>query len=293
VRGWLTRRGSTPRPPRPSTPRPAPGRSRRRRRRRGRAGRPARAPGRSSATALWRGGRRRSSTSPRSQFCAPSAGASSWAGRRPRRACWAGRTCCRENKNTPTDWKTGSNSTGSLFTVVDTTNLARPLIPAPAAVRNGATGALRRSALVLVSSLVAAAPAVAADACPAILNHRFQSLQDQKPQSLCQWQGKVVLVVNTASHCGFTSQYDGLEKLYAGLKDQGDWSLSDFRPMTSAIRNPAATSEIAEFCRLTYGVKFPMFAKTTVSRQASQPASTRKLAKATGTEPRSGIFTST
>jgi glutathione peroxidase len=185
--------------------------------------------------------------------------------------------------NEPTDWKTGSNRTGSLFTVLDTTNVARPLIPAPAAVRDGTTGALRQSALVLALSLVAAAPAIAAEACPAILNHRFQSLQDQKPQSLCQWQGKVVLVVNTASHCGFTSQYDGLEKLYARLKDRG-LVVVGFPSNDFGGQEPGSDREIAEFCRLTYGVKFPMFAKTTVVGKHTSPLYAQ-LAKATGTEP--------
>ena len=61
-----------------------------------------------------------------------------------------------------------------------------------------------------VASLLAMgmlAPAAAAE-CPSLLNHSFAGLQDGKPQSLCQYQGKVVLVVNTASFCGFTSQYE-------------------------------------------------------------------------------------
>jgi hypothetical protein len=58
-------------------------------------------------------------------------------------------------------------------------------------------------------------------ACPAILNHTVDRLQDEKPQSLCQYAGKVVLVVNTASFCGFTSQYKGLEALNTQYKDQG------------------------------------------------------------------------
>ncbi len=64
-------------------------------------------------------------------------------------------------------------------------------------------------------------PLAAASQCPALLNHTFPGLQDGKPQSLCQYQGKAILVVNTASFCGFTSQYEGLEKLYARLKDKG------------------------------------------------------------------------
>src|SRR5687768_14914928 len=56
-------------------------------------------------------------------------------------------------------------------------------------------------------------------ACPPLLRHTFPRLQDEKPQSLCQYRGKVLLVVNTASFCGFTPQYEGLEKLHARYKD--------------------------------------------------------------------------
>ena len=69
--------------------------------------------------------------------------------------------------------------------------------------------------------LASAAPLAAQEACPALLDHRFPRLQDDSPQSLCQYRGKVVLVVNTASYCGFTGQYDGLEKMYAKYRDQG------------------------------------------------------------------------
>ena len=68
---------------------------------------------------------------------------------------------------------------------------------------------------------VSVVPAFAAGDCPTLLRHDFTSLQDGKPMPLCQYAGKVILVVNTASYCGFTSQYDGLEKLYARLKDKG------------------------------------------------------------------------
>ena len=61
----------------------------------------------------------------------------------------------------------------------------------------------------------------AAAACPAVLKHTFKRLQDEAPQDLCQYAGKVVLVVNTASYCGFTKQYDGLEKLYAKYAPRG------------------------------------------------------------------------
>ena len=99
--------------------------------------------------------------------------------------------------------------------------------------------------------------------CPALLNHSFPSLLDGKPQSLCQYQGKVILVVNTASHCGFTPQYDGLEKLYTRLKGKGVIVLG-FPSNDFGEQEPGSKAEIADFCRVNYGVDFPMFDKTTV-----------------------------
>ena len=72
------------------------------------------------------------------------------------------------------------------------------------------------AALLLQAPLAGAAQAAdAPPGCPATLQHSFLRLQDEKPQSLCQYAGRVVLVVNTASFCGFTGQYKGLEALYA------------------------------------------------------------------------------
>ena len=138
-------------------------------------------------------------------------------------------------------------------------------------------------AVVLSAGLLAASPAFAADSCPPLLNHSFPSLQDHKPQSLCQWQGKVLLVVNTASYCGFTSQYDGLEKLYARLKDRG-LVVVGFPSNDFGDQEPGSNQEIAEFCRLTYGVQFPMFAKATVVGKNASPLYAQ-LAKAAGDAP--------
>ena len=88
-------------------------------------------------------------------------------------------------------------------------------------------------------------PASAA-ACPALLDHTIPALVDGKPVSLCQYAGKVILVVNTASYCGFTSQYDGLEKLYERLKDKV-WSCSASRPTTSASRSRAVRRRLRTF----------------------------------------------
>jgi glutathione peroxidase len=124
--------------------------------------------------------------------------------------------------------------------------------------------------VILVSSMVlfgmasgAMAQTAAPAACPAILQHQFPRLQDETPQNLCQYAGKVVLVVNTASYCGFTSQYEGLEALYAKYQSQGLVVLG-FPSNDFGKQEPGSSKEIADFCFNTYGVKFPMFSKAVV-----------------------------
>ncbi|MDL2356744.1 MAG: glutathione peroxidase [Pseudomonadota bacterium] len=131
----------------------------------------------------------------------------------------------------------------------------------------------------------AAAPAVpAATSCPAILKQTFNRLQDDAPQDLCQYAGKVVLVVNTASFCGYTSQYQGLEALYAKYGKQGLVVLG-FPSNDFGKQEPGSSKEIADFCYNTYGVKFPMFAKSSVTGAAANPLHT-SLIKLTGKEPK-------
>lgn len=115
----------------------------------------------------------------------------------------------------------------------------------------------------VVFFLGGAAPAWSAESCPALLNKTFPRLQDDVPQSLCQYQGKVVLVVNTASYCGFTQQYEGLEKLYARYREQGLVVLG-FPSNDFGNQEPGTSQQIAAFCTNTFGVKFPMFAKSSV-----------------------------
>jgi glutathione peroxidase len=119
---------------------------------------------------------------------------------------------------------------------------------------------------------------------PALLDHNFPGLLDGKPVSLCQYAGKVVLVVNTASYCGFTSQYDGLEKLYERLKGKGLVVLG-FPSNDFGEQEPGSEKEIADFCRLTYGVQFPMLGKTTVRGSDANPFY-MKLAELTGSKPK-------
>jgi glutathione peroxidase len=120
-------------------------------------------------------------------------------------------------------------------------------------------------ALVGVAAL-AAAPAPAAD-CPALLDRQMLRLQDEKPQNLCQYTGQVVVVVNTASFCGFTPQYKGLEALYQRYRDRGLVVLG-FPSNDFGAQEPGSSKDIADFCENTFGVKFPMFTKTRVAESA-------------------------
>ena len=116
----------------------------------------------------------------------------------------------------------------------------------------------------------ASAQSAPAPACPTILKQEFARLQDDAPQNLCQYAGKVVLVVNTASYCGFTSQYEGLEALYAKYQSKGLVVLG-FPSNDFGKQEPGSSKEIADFCFNTYGVKFPMFAKSEVVGDKRNP----------------------
>jgi glutathione peroxidase len=124
--------------------------------------------------------------------------------------------------------------------------------------------------------------------CSKTLSHTFLRLQDEAPQNLCQYQGKVVLIVNTASYCGFTSQYDGLEKLYSQYKDKGLVILG-FPSNDFGKQEPGSNKEIADFCHNTYGVKFPMFAKSSVTGPDANPLF-KHLIEQTGTKPRWNFY---
>lgn len=141
------------------------------------------------------------------------------------------------------------------------------------------------TAAALLAGLIGAAQANTAAsprACPATLQHEFPRLQDEKPQSLCQYSGKVLLVVNTASYCGFTPQYQGLEALHARYRERGLVVLGF--PSNDFAQEKGDNKQIAEFCENTYGVKFPMFAKSGVRGDGANPFY-RQLAQATGRQP--------
>jgi len=119
--------------------------------------------------------------------------------------------------------------------------------------------------------------------CPAILQHQFNRLQDEAPQNLCQYAGKAVLVVNTASYCGFTHQYEGLEQLHATYQRKGLVVLG-FPSNDFGQQEPGAAKQIADFCFNTYGVRFPMFSKSVVAGGGRNPLYAA-LFKATGVAP--------
>jgi glutathione peroxidase len=116
---------------------------------------------------------------------------------------------------------------------------------------------------------VAAQTPAASTNCPAVLQHTALRLQDEKPIDLCGYAGKVVLVVNTASFCGYTGQYKGLESLHAAYAQRGLVVLG-FPSNDFGQQEPGSAKEIADFCENTFGVKFPMFAKSHVAPAAGR-----------------------
>jgi len=116
-------------------------------------------------------------------------------------------------------------------------------------------------------------------ACPPLLDKTFDSIFE-KPESLCQYAGKVLLVVNTASQCGYTPQYDGLEALYRKYKARGlvvlGFPMNDF-----GGQEPGSNKDISAFCVNQYAIDFPMFAKTGLKSNGFYGA----LAKASGAAP--------
>jgi glutathione peroxidase len=127
---------------------------------------------------------------------------------------------------------------------------------------------------VLAAAAMASVPLVARQsAAPAGQSQSFYDLQTQaldgKPGNLAQYKGKVSLVVNVASKCGYTPQYEGLEQLQREMKGKG-FNVLGFPSNDFGEQEPGTAQEIATFCRLTYDVTFPMFEKVVTMRGAGQ-----------------------
>lgn len=117
-----------------------------------------------------------------------------------------------------------------------------------------------------------------------MLDHEFRRLAGQERVNLAEtYGGKVLLIVNTASKCGFTPQYEGLEALSTKYGPQG-FAVLGFPSNDFMGQEPGTEDEIKEFCTLNYGVRFPMFEKVVVRGRQATPLF-RQLAEATGEQP--------
>lgn len=111
---------------------------------------------------------------------------------------------------------------------------------------------------------------------------------DGNPLPLKEFEGKVVMVVNVASKCGFTPQYAGLEKLYRQYKDRG-FVVIGFPSNNFLWQEPGTNAEIKNFCMITYSVSFPMFAKISVKGKNMAPLYKFLTAQDAGPEGKGGI----
>lgn len=122
--------------------------------------------------------------------------------------------------------------------------------------------------------------------CDTLYNHSLTTL-DGKAFNLCDYQDKPILVVNTASKCGFTPQFETLEKMYKQYKNQGlliiGFPSNDFRQELDDDK------KIGDFCKMTYGVEFPMMSKTSVRGDNAHPFY-KQLIKKTGTQPKWNFY---
>lgn len=129
----------------------------------------------------------------------------------------------------------------------------------------------------------------AAANCGPALDFELRRLAGDDTVRLCDaYQGKVVLMVNTASKCGFTGQYEGLEALYAKYKERGLVVLG-FPSNDFANQEPGSEEQIQKFCRLTYSVEFPMFEKLHVKKGKASPLY-QYLATQTGVYPKWNFY---
>ena len=127
--------------------------------------------------------------------------------------------------------------------------------------------------------------AVPAKAGKALLDEDYRRLAGKETVNLgSEYRGQVLLVVNTASKCGYTPQYEALEAMHARYKDRG-FAVLGFPSNDFLGQEPGSEKQIQEFCTLTYGVKFPMFQKVHVSGDEATPFY-KALAESTGEAPK-------
>ena len=151
---------------------------------------------------------------------------------------------------------------------------------------------LMGSVVIIWMSLMLTGPAQAADKttrdalriCGGGNDYQVRQLDSDREDALCEtYRGKAMLVVNTASRCAYTEQYDDLERLYADYRDKGLVVLG-FPSNDFGNQEPGSEETIKSFCRLTYGVQFPMYAKTRVKGDQADPFY-QALKRASGDSP--------
>jgi glutathione peroxidase len=136
----------------------------------------------------------------------------------------------------------------------------------------------------ILALIVASFPGAAMADCPAVLDFTKRRLAAPESVRLCDaYAGQVLLIVNTASRCGFTPQFEALEALHQRLQGRG-FAVLGFPSNDFWGQDPGSEEEIAEFCRMTYGVKFPMFEKTHAAEAKADPLY-QALATAAGEYP--------
>lgn len=138
----------------------------------------------------------------------------------------------------------------------------------------------RRPLAWLAAPLLAMAACIAhADPCPAWLDHDYTRLHSKEPINVCKaFAGKPLLIVNTASHCGYTPQFKGLEALHEKYRDRGLVVIGF--PSDDFLQEAKDEAETAQICYINYGVKFTMLAPTSV-RGKNVNATFRELARQT------------
>jgi glutathione peroxidase len=136
--------------------------------------------------------------------------------------------------------------------------------------------------LLLFSSIAFTPALTMAAVCPELLNEKVTTLEGDS-LDLCSLSGKVIMAVNTASYCGNTPQYEGLEALFKKFKNDG-LIIIGFPSNDFGGQEPGSNEEIATFCAVNYGVTFPMTEKSRVVSAEANPFY-KKLAAATGKRP--------
>jgi glutathione peroxidase len=149
---------------------------------------------------------------------------------------------------------------------------------------SGDAGVKTTAILMPLLVMIASGNGVAAENCAPALDFEKRRLAADEVVNLCKaYQGKVVLIVNTASKCAFTGQYEGLEALYRRYKDRG-FVVLGFPSNDFGNQEPGTEKQIQNFCRLTYSVEFPMFEKIRVKKGGADPLF-RVLAEQAGAYP--------